>query len=81
MLDIKEIRENPELIRQRVETKNVKIDLKALLTIDDKRRALSKETDDMNFERNTVSQAISLKKRNKEDAGAEIADIFFVSFL
>ncbi len=75
MLDIKEIRENPELIRQRVETKNVKIDLKALLTIDDKRRALSKETDDMKFERNTVSQAISLKKRNKEDAGAEIADM------
>ena len=45
MLDIKEIRENPELVRQRIETKNVKVDLEALLTIDDKRRTLSKETD------------------------------------
>ncbi|MCK4530135.1 MAG: serine--tRNA ligase [Candidatus Marinimicrobia bacterium] len=75
MLDIKEIRENPELIRQRVETKNVKIDIEALLALDDRRKNLSKETDDMKFRRNTVSQAISLKKRNKEDASAEIADM------
>ncbi len=75
MLDIKEIRENPELIRQRVETKNVKIDIKALLALDDRRKNLSKETDDMKFRRNTVSQAISLKKRNKKDASAEIADM------
>ncbi|MCD6446744.1 MAG: serine--tRNA ligase [Candidatus Marinimicrobia bacterium] len=75
MLDIKEIRENPELIRQRVETKNVKIDIEALLALDDRRKNLSKETDDMKFRRNTVSQAISLKKRNKEDASAEITDM------
>ncbi len=75
MLDIKEIRENPELIRQRVETKNVKIDIEALLALDDRRKNLSKETDDMKFRRNTVSQAISLKKRNKEDASAEIKDM------
>jgi seryl-tRNA synthetase len=75
MLDIKEIRENPELIRQRVETKNVKIDIEALLALDDRRKNLSKETDDMKFRRNTVSQAISLKKRNKEDASTEIADM------
>ncbi|MCK5816560.1 MAG: serine--tRNA ligase [Candidatus Marinimicrobia bacterium] len=75
MLDIKEIRENPELIRQRVETKNVKIDIEALLTLDDRRKNLSKETDDMKFRRNTVSQAISFKKRNKEDASTEIADM------
>ncbi|MEA2077344.1 MAG: serine--tRNA ligase [Candidatus Marinimicrobia bacterium] len=75
MLDIKEIRINPELIRQRIETKNGKIDLEALLVLDNKRRTLSKETDDMKYQRNTVSQAISLKKRNKEDAAAEIADM------
>ena len=75
MLDIKEIRENPELIRQRIETKNVKIDIEALLALDDRRKNLSKETDDMKFRRNTVSQAISLKKRNKEDASTEIADM------
>jgi seryl-tRNA synthetase len=75
MLDIKEIRENPESTQKRVESKNVKVDLKAILDLDDKRRALSKETDDMKNHRNTVSQAIAQKKRNKEDASAEIADM------
>lgn len=75
MLDIKEIRQNPELIQERVETKNVKVDLKAILELDDDRRSLSKETDDMKNRRNTVSQAIAMKKRNKEDASAEIADM------
>ena len=75
MLDIKEIRENPELTRQRVETKNVKIDIDALLALDDRRKNLGKETDDMKFRRNTASQTISFKKRNKEDASAEIADM------
>jgi seryl-tRNA synthetase len=58
-----------------VESKNVKVDLKAILDLDDKRRALSKETDDMKNHRNTVSQAIAQKKRNKEDASTEITDM------
>jgi len=79
MLDIKEIRENPELTRQRIETKNVKIDIEALLALDDSRKNLSKETDDMKFRRNTASQLISSKKRNKEDASAEIAEMQVLS--
>jgi seryl-tRNA synthetase len=75
MLDIKIIRENPEAVRERIATKNVKIDLDAILALDDKRRNLSKETDDMKSVRNKVSQEISLKKRNKENADAEIADM------
>ncbi|MEA3391445.1 MAG: serine--tRNA ligase [Candidatus Marinimicrobia bacterium] len=79
MLDIKEIRENPELIRQRIETKNVKVDIETLLALDDHRKNLSKKTDDMKYRRNTVSQVISLKKRNKENASAEIADMQVLS--
>ena len=75
MLDIKIIRENPEAIQKAVETKNVKVDLDAILALDDKRRNLSKETDDMKSVRNKVSQAISLKKRAKEDASSDIADM------
>ena len=62
MLDIKEIRRNPEEIKTRVETKNVKVDLNAILELDDKRRSLAKDTDDMKSRRNTVSQAIAMKK-------------------
>ena len=79
MLDIKEIQENPELTRQRIETKNVKIDIEALLALDDSRKNLSKETDDMKFRRNKASQLISSKKRNKEDASAEITDMQILS--
>lgn len=75
MLDIKIIRENPEAVQKAVESKNVNVDLNAILALDDKRRNLGKETDDMKNVRNKVSQAISLKKRNKEDASAEIADM------
>ncbi len=75
MLDIKIIRENPEAVQEAVESKNVNVDLNAILALDDKRRNLGKETDDMKNVRNKVSQAISLKKRNKEDASAEIADM------
>ncbi|MCK4812995.1 MAG: serine--tRNA ligase, partial [Candidatus Marinimicrobia bacterium] len=75
MLDIKYIRENPEKVRQRVATKNVDVDIVAIIDLDIRRRNLSKETDDMKHRRNTVSQQISLKKRNKEDAFAEINDM------
>ena len=75
MLDIKYIRENPEEVRQRVATKNVDVDIVAIIDLDIRRRNLSKETDDMKHRRNTVSQQISLKKRNKEDAFAEINDM------
>jgi seryl-tRNA synthetase len=79
MLDIKVIREKPGEIRKRVATKNVHIDTDALLELDDKRRRLSKETDDMKFRRNTVSQEISRKKRAKENADAEIRDMQLLS--
>ncbi len=75
MLDIKIIREHPQAVQKAVETKNVNIDIDAIVALDDKRRNLSKKTDDMKSVRNKVSQAISLKKRNKEDASVEIADM------
>lgn len=75
MLDIKIIRENPEAVQKAVESKNVKIDLNTIITLDDMRRNIGKETDDMKSVRNKVSQTISLKKRNKENASADIADM------
>ncbi len=75
MLDIKYIRENPEKIRERIATKNGDVDITAIIDLDTRRRNLGKKTDDMKHRRNTVSQQISLKKRNKEDASAEINDM------
>lgn len=75
MIDIKVLREDPAEIRKRLALKNVQVDLAAILELDERRRAISKETDDMKYRRNTVSELISRKKRNKEDASAEISDM------
>lgn len=75
MIDIKKIRENPEDMQSRIAHKNVRIDVQAILELDERRRKLSKEGDDMKYRRNTVSQLISEKKRNKEDARAEIRNM------
>ncbi|MDZ7796248.1 MAG: serine--tRNA ligase [Candidatus Marinimicrobia bacterium] len=75
MLDIKKIRENPDTVRKGIADKQADTDIDAILVLDDERRNLSKETDDMKHRRNTVSKAISAKKRNKEDAGPEIRDM------
>ncbi len=75
MLDIKKIRENPDTVRKGIADKQENTDIDAILVLDDERRNLSKETDDMKHRRNTVSKAISTKKRNKEDAGPEIRDM------
>lgn len=72
MLDIKRIRETPDKVREQIASKKVNADITTLLELDERRRNLSKETDDMKFRRNTVSQEISLKKRNKQDASADI---------
>lgn len=75
MIDIKKIRENPEDIQRLIASKNVMIDMQLIVQLDERRRELAKENDDMKYRRNTVSQLISEKKRNKENAAAEIRDM------
>ncbi len=75
MLDIKKIREHPDAVRKGIADKQLNIDIDAIRILDDERRNLSKETDDMKHRRNTVSKAISAKKRNRENADPEIRDM------
>ncbi len=47
MLDIKFIRENKDLVDDAIKNKNISLDLDALLALDDKRRELIKETEEI----------------------------------
>jgi seryl-tRNA synthetase len=63
MLDIKLIREQPEIVRAGLQRRGddpAQVD--ALLAIDERRRALIKEVETLKAERNTVSKAISKMK-------------------
>ena len=73
MLDIKFIRDNPEVVKQALRSRNSKIDIDELLSIDEERRKLLIETEALKAERNKandeISAAIKAKKNPKEIIG------------
>jgi len=56
MLDIKFIRENPDVVKKSVKDRDLKFDVKALLTLDADRRRLLMEVETLKAERNRVSK-------------------------
>lgn len=56
MLDLKFIRENGKIVEKNNRNHNVKVDLKELLSLDEKRRGVQKELEDLRNERNKVSK-------------------------
>jgi seryl-tRNA synthetase len=59
MLDIKFIRENPEVVKQGVASKNVTVDIDLLLKLDSERRTLIGESEALKANQNRASEAIS----------------------
>ncbi len=68
MLDLKFIRENPDLVRQAIRNKNEKADVDALLELDKGRRRFIGEVESLRAQQNKVTAQIAEMKRNKEDA-------------
>jgi len=56
MLDIKFIRENPDLVKDTAKNKGVEVDVDRLLKIDEQRRAFQSEIDSLNQERNQIAK-------------------------
>lgn len=74
MLDIKLVRQNPEEYKKLLETRGYQVEkIDDLLSLDENRRELIKESESLKKERNEVSDQIAEKKRNKEDADDAIA--------
>jgi seryl-tRNA synthetase len=58
MLDIKFIKENPDLIKEAVRKKNVSLDVDALLVLEDQRKAAMMEFENIRAEQNRLSDEI-----------------------
>lgn len=73
MLDAKMVRTEPERVKQALNNRNASTSiLEEFLALDEKRRALVFEVEQLKAERNTVSEEIARMKKNKEDATSEI---------
>lgn len=79
MIDIKFIRSNIEIVRAAIINKNEKADLDKVLAIDESRRRLQYDFDTLKAEQNSVSQTIAQKKRAKDDASEELAQMAIVA--
>ncbi len=75
MLDIKRIRENPEAIKSGIKNKNDNTDVDKILSLDEKRREIIREVEDLKSKRNKVSQEIAQKKKAGENADKTIAEM------
>lgn len=65
MLDIQFIRENPELVEEKAKQKGYEVDIKDLLRLDEARRALTAEVDELRAKRNEL--AAQLKNTKPSD--------------
>ena len=79
MLDLKFVRENPDLVRQNIINKNEKANLDGIIKLDEKRRELIQEADALKNQRNIVSAEIAQLKKSKENADEKIAAMKVVS--
>jgi seryl-tRNA synthetase len=66
MLDIKYIRENTETVKKAIQNKGVKVDVDELITIDDKRKQLQVELDELRSQRKKNSQTDQGGKPSEE---------------
>ncbi|UXR69612.1 MULTISPECIES: serine--tRNA ligase [unclassified Staphylococcus] len=73
MLDIKLFRNEPEMVKEKIQLRGddpAVVD--EVLALDQKRRELIQQTEELKAERNKASELIAQKKRNKEDADEAI---------
>lgn len=68
MLDLKFIRENPDLVKEACQKKQREVDIDKLLTLDQERRKLIKESEDLKAEKNKLSAKKELTEEEKEQA-------------
>ncbi len=74
MLDPRLYRENPEKIKQALQARRVQVDVDSLIRLDEEKRRLGSQLDQMKHARNLASDRIAQLKKTGEDATASIAE-------
>ena len=75
MLDLKYIRENPDLVKQAVAAKHEDCDIDAILETDAKRRALIGEKEQLEAQKNKATKAIAEAKKAGGNAESQVAEM------
>ena len=75
MLDMKFVRENPELVVEAVKRRNGNLALTEFLELDKKRREFTVQVETLKSERNTASQEIGKLKKAGQDASEQMAAV------
>jgi seryl-tRNA synthetase len=79
MLDLKFVRENVDRVSRMLLDRQMDMDLKPLLELDESRRRILREVEELKHRRNVASEEISRLKRDKQDASARIEEMREVS--
>jgi len=79
MLDIKFIRDNPELVKEAIKNKNEKDRVDEVLKLDKTRREIIVQSDELKARRNQVSAQIPQLKKEGKDISGILADMKRVS--
>jgi seryl-tRNA synthetase len=80
MIDPRLLKENPQLVKDMLGRRNMAdFPIDELVTIDKRRRELIVETQELRQKKNVLAEAIARKKKNKQDALAELGQMKEVS--
>jgi seryl-tRNA synthetase len=79
MIDLKFLRENPEIVQKNTERKREKAAVSDILALDEERRSIIATVEKLKSERNSASKQIGVMKKNKEDASEVIQGMQKVS--
>ncbi|HLN62603.1 MAG TPA: serine--tRNA ligase, partial [Symbiobacteriaceae bacterium] len=75
MLDLKFVRTNPDVVRRALINKGVSVDLDRILDLDQERRQILTEVEQLKARRNEVSKQVGVLKKQGQDASAIIAEM------
>lgn len=75
MLDMKFVRENPELVMAAMRKRNANVNLDEFLKLEKQRRELTLQVEALKSQRNAASQEIGKMKKAGENADAQMAEV------
>ena len=75
MLDMKFVRENPELVMDAMRKRNANVNLDEFLELEKKRREMTLQVEALKSQRNAASQEIGKMKKAGENADAQMAEV------
>jgi seryl-tRNA synthetase len=78
MIDLKLLKENPQVIKEMLKKRNLDFPIDELINLDKKRRELIVQVQEIKHKKNNLANSIAIKKKNKHDPKAELEEMRIV---